>query len=85
MVTLQILVLSFLVRIQVAQLKRSSLEGRFLFVCFSACVARDVRAEHFAMLGGCHDASINTHPVSHGASPTLATPPSLPFVNSCAA
>ena len=32
MVTLQILVLSFLVRIQVAQLKRSSQEGRF-FVC----------------------------------------------------
>ena len=32
MVTLQILVLSFLVRIQVAQLKRLSLEGRFLFV-----------------------------------------------------
>ena len=29
MVTLQILVLSFLVRIQVAQLKRSSWEGRF--------------------------------------------------------
>ena len=29
MVTLQILVLSFLVRIQVAQLKRSSSEGRF--------------------------------------------------------
>ena len=29
MVTLQILVLSFLVRIQVAQLKRSSAEGRF--------------------------------------------------------
>ena len=53
--------------------KRSSSEGRF-FLCFSACVARDVRAEHFAMLGGCHDASINTHPVSHGASPTLATP-----------
>ena len=32
MVTLQILVLSFLVRIQVAQLKRLSLEGRFLFI-----------------------------------------------------
>ena len=32
MVTLQILVLSFLVRIQVAQLKRLSSEGRF-FVC----------------------------------------------------
>ena len=31
MVTLQILVLSFLVRIQVAQLKRPSSEGRFLF------------------------------------------------------
>ena len=42
MVTLQILVLSFLVRIQVAQLKRLSYEGRFLFVicslaCFLAC------------------------------------------------
>lgn len=32
MVTLQILVLSFLVRIQVAQLKRLSFEGRFFFV-----------------------------------------------------
>ena len=32
MVTLQILVLSFLVRIQVAQLKRLSCEGRF-FLC----------------------------------------------------
>ena len=32
MVTLQILVLSFLVRIQVAQLKRSSFEGRFFVV-----------------------------------------------------
>ena len=36
MVTLQILVLSFLVRIQVAQLKRSSLEGRFF--CLYALV-----------------------------------------------
>ena len=53
MVTLQILVLSFLVRIQVAQLKRSSSEGRFF--CFMR-LARDVRAEHFAVLGGCHDA-----------------------------
>ena len=34
MVTLQILVLSFLVRIQVAQLKRSSQEGRF-FVLYA--------------------------------------------------
>ncbi len=33
MVTLQILVLSFLVRIQVAQLKRLSFEGRFFVVC----------------------------------------------------
>ena len=33
MVTLQILVLSFLVRIQVAQLKRSSSEGRFFVLC----------------------------------------------------
>ena len=32
MVTLQILVLSFLVRIQVAQLKRLSFEGRFFVV-----------------------------------------------------
>ena len=73
MVTLQILVLSFLVRIQVAQLNDLHLKVVF-FLCFSACVARDVRAEHFAMLGGCHDASINTHPVPHGASPTLAIP-----------
>ena len=36
MVTLQILVLSFLVRIQVAQLKRSSSEGRFF--CFMLVV-----------------------------------------------
>ena len=36
MVTLQILVLSFLVRIQVAQLKRLSTEGRFfVFVVFA--------------------------------------------------
>ena len=41
MVTLQILVLSFLVRIQVAQLKRLSFEGRF-FVFYT--VARDVRS-----------------------------------------
>ena len=33
MVTLQILVLSFLVRIQVAQLKRLSTEGRFFVLC----------------------------------------------------
>ena len=39
MVTLQILVLSFLVRIQVAQLKRLSTEGRFfLFVCMGIVV-----------------------------------------------
>ena len=36
MVTLQILVLSFLVRIQVAQLKRLSFEGRF-FCCMHMC------------------------------------------------
>ena len=36
MVTLQILVLSFLVRIQVAQLKRSSFEGRFFLLCLRA-------------------------------------------------
>ena len=41
MVTLQILVLSFLVRIQVAQLKRLSFEGRFFVVC---TMARDVRS-----------------------------------------
>ena len=35
MVTLQILVLSFLVRIQVAQLKRLSSEGRFFCVFVS--------------------------------------------------
>ena len=35
MVTLQILVLSFLVRIQVAQLKRLSCEGRFFVVWHS--------------------------------------------------
>ena len=43
MVTLQILVLSFLVRIQVAQLKRLSLEGRFLFCGFGlgwGCIVR---------------------------------------------
>ena len=37
MVTLQILVLSFLVRIQVAQLKRLSFEGRF-FCCYVVCM-----------------------------------------------
>ena len=36
MVTLQILVLSFLVRIQVAQLKRLSFEGRFFVVMLFA-------------------------------------------------
>ena len=35
MVTLQILVLSFLVRIQVAQLKRLSFEGRFFLLGFA--------------------------------------------------
>ena len=53
MVTLQILVLSFLVRIQVAQLK-TIFFGRSFF-CFMR-LARDVRADHFAVLGGCHDA-----------------------------
>ena len=38
MVTLQILVLSFLVRIQVAQLKRLSAEGRFFVVCMGIVV-----------------------------------------------
>ena len=38
MVTLQILVLSFLVRIQVAQLKRLSFEGRFFCVCVGVVV-----------------------------------------------
>ena len=37
MVTLQILVLSFLVRIQVAQLKRSSFEGRFFCCAYGQC------------------------------------------------
>ena len=41
MVTLQILVLSFLVRIQVAQLKRSRFLDRF-FCCISYLVARVV-------------------------------------------
>ena len=55
MVTLQILVLSFLVRIQVAQLKRLSFEGRFF--CFLHCGER-CSFEHIAVLGECHDASI---------------------------
>ena len=39
MVTLQILVLSFLVRIQVAQLKRLSLRGSFFFVYGGCCMS----------------------------------------------
>ena len=48
MVTLQILVLSFLVRIQVAQLKRSSSEGRFFVVSTGDVVggALKVRLQH---------------------------------------
>ena len=44
MVTLQILVLSFLVRIQVAQLKRLSFEGRFfcVYVGVVVCCTRGV-------------------------------------------
>ena len=45
MVTLQILVLSFLVRIQVAQLKRLSIEGRFFVVWLLVVV---VAAERLA-------------------------------------
>ena len=40
MVTLQILVLSFLVRIQVAQLKRLSFEGRFFVLVWYGWLAR---------------------------------------------
>ena len=80
MVTLQILVLSFLVRIQVAQLKTIFARRSFFFVFYD--VARDVRAAHIAVLGECHDASISTHPALHGTSPTLAT--SSHLVNCCA-
>ena len=47
MVTLQILVLSFLVRIQVAQLKRSSQEGRF-FVVYNPMLGREVFVPNIA-------------------------------------
>ena len=85
MVTLQILVLSFLVRIQVAQLKRLSFEGRFF--CFLHCGER-CSFEHIAVLGECHDASISTHPASHGTSPlsplhptsSIVVPPDSHFV-----
>ena len=50
MVTLQILVLSFLVRIQVAQLKRLSFEGRF-FLCYVVCLRW--RTATAAMLAVC--------------------------------
>ena len=43
MVTLQILVLSFLVRIQVAQLKRLSFEGRFFLLL---CCLHEVACRH---------------------------------------
>ena len=66
MVTLQILVLSFLVRIQVAQLKRSSFEGRFFVVstgnvvggALCALAALDSKASH-------HRLSIVVPPDSH--------------------
>ena len=48
MVTLQILVLSFLVRIQVAQLKRLSLEGRF-FCCIVCLMWRAATAALLAV------------------------------------
>ena len=65
MVTLQILVLSFLVRIQVAQLKRLSTEGRFFCVfAMGSAVTTVVRCVWSA------DASIATiH--THAATPLL--------------
>ena len=68
MVTLQILVLSFLVRIQVAQQS-----GRFFdrFFLLSAW-RREGRSDLRGVQSVCHDASIAPHSLPHGAEPTLA-------------
>ena len=50
MVTLQILVLSFLVRIQVAQLKRSSFGGRFFVLWLGICISADVALGTYALM-----------------------------------
>ena len=57
MVTLQILVLSFLVRIQVAQLKRSSL--KVVFLCFLGGIFASGSGTHYVCIYyGISDASI---------------------------
>ena len=68
MVTLQILVLSFLVRIQVAQQS-----GRFS-IAFFCCLwwRREGRSDLRGAQSVCHDASIAPHSLPHGAKPTLA-------------
>ena len=77
MVTLQILVLSFLVRIQVAQLKRLSLEGRFF--CFYRCwckrvvVPTNVVAVHLSLM----QASDSAHPRHSFAAPLALIPPAF--------
>ena len=66
MVTLQILVLSFLVRIQVAQLKRSSFEGRFFVVSTGNVVGGALCAlAAFDSLVFHHTLSIVVPPDSH--------------------
>ena len=75
MVTLQILVLSFLVRIQVAQLKRLSFEGRFF--CFYRCRCKSVVvptivvAEHLSLM----QASDSAHPRHSFAAPLAPISP----------
>ena len=59
MVTLQILVLSFLVRIQVAQLKRLSFEGRFFCVGLVWLVGERVAYGYCRVCCICLDASIS--------------------------
>ena len=68
MVTLQILVLSFLVRIQVAQQS-----GRFFRSLFLLSVwVREGRSDLRGAGRVAHDASISPLPLPHGAKPTLA-------------
>ena len=83
MVTLQILVLSFLVRIQVAQLKRLSFEGRFFVVvcvvmvlAYGGLLGKRVAFGYWCVGCICHDASI-----SQCTPPTTASCSSCPLLH----
>ena len=89
MVTLQILVLSFLVRIQVAQLKRSSQEGRFfllwlpsILVCMRWRLTPLLRCSWFA---DASTATNNTTALQAVLMQTWYLIPPFFVVNSCAA